>query len=250
MNRSPAEHHESRFGRPEGERILGEGISEEQQNHVKPHDESAREYDAQSRQYEWHGPEVLFGLAFDFVSAGETLLDMGIGTGLSALPFSKAGVSIVGIDDSADMLDVCRAKNTAWELKQHDIRQTPIPCPDGGFDHVIACGVFHLIEKLDPLVAEASRVLKEKGTFVFTFEKHRVGADDGIPVRAGEVSKRMDEETGAEIFRHSEGYIKRLLGQSGFVVLKTLEFVASVHPETGRKVHFKGVVARKEGSVE
>jgi len=50
-----------------------------------PHDEPAREFDAQSRQYEWHAPEVVFGLAFEFVSAGETLLDMGIGTGLSAL---------------------------------------------------------------------------------------------------------------------------------------------------------------------
>jgi len=147
---------------------------------VAQHDESAREYDAQSRQYEWHGPEVLFGLAFEYVSAGETLLDMGIGTGLSALPFSKAGLSIVGIDASSDMLDVCRSKNAAWELKKHDILVTPLPCPEGGFDHVIACGVFHLIEKLDPLVAEASRVLKEKGTFVFTFEKHRVGADDAF----------------------------------------------------------------------
>jgi len=75
-----------------------------------------------------------------------------------------------------------------------------------------------------------------------------VGADDGIPVRAGEVSKRIDEETGGEIFRHSEGYIKRLLAQNGFGVLKSLEFVASVHPETGRKVHFKGVAARKGGT--
>lgn len=215
---------------------------------MKPQNESAHDYDAQSRQHEWHGPEVLFGLAFEFVNTGETLLDMGIGTGLSALPFSKAGISIVGIDDSTEMLDVCRSKNAAWELKRHDIRQTPFPCPDSAFDHVIACGVFHLIEKLDPLVAEASRMLREKGTFVFTFEKHRVGADDGFPVRAGEVSKRIDEETGAEIFRHSEGYIKRLLAQNGFGVLKTLEFVASVHPETGRKVHFKGVVARKGGA--
>jgi predicted TPR repeat methyltransferase len=108
--------------------------------------------------------------------------------------------------------------------------------------------VFHLIDRLDPLVAEASRLLKERGTFVFTFEKHRMGADDGTPVRAGEVSKRIGEENGVEIFRHSEGYIKRLLGEHEFDVLKTLEFVASVHPETGRKVHFKGVVARKGGA--
>lgn len=213
---------------------------------MTPHDESARDYDSQSRRYEWHGPEILFGLAFEFVTAGETLLDLGIGTGLSALPFQKAGIDVSGIDESADMLEVCRSKNIARELRRHDIRQTPLPYPDGGFDHVVACGVFHLIDRLEPLVSEASRLLKGDGTFVFTFEKHRVGADDGIPVRAGEVSKRIDEESGAEIFRHSESYIKRLLGEKGFAVLKTAEFVASVHPETGRKVHFRAVVARKK----
>jgi predicted TPR repeat methyltransferase len=97
-------------------------------------------------------------------------------------------------------------------------------------------------------VSEASRLLKERGTFVFTFEKHRVGADDGIPVRAGEVSKWIDDETGTEVFRHSEAYIKRLLGENGFTVLKAAEFVASVHPETGRKVHLRAVVTRKKNA--
>ena len=215
---------------------------------MTPHDESARDYDSQSRRYEWHGPEILFGLAFEFVSAGDKLLDMGIGTGLSAQPFCQAGLSVSGIDDSDEMLEVCRSKSIAGELKNHDIRQTPLPYPNGEFDHVVACGVFHFIDRLEPLVSEASRLLKERGTFVFTFEKHRVGADDGIPVRAGEVSKRIDDETGTEIFRHSEAYIKRLLGENGFAVLKTAEFVASVHPETGRKVHFRVVVTRKRGA--
>jgi predicted TPR repeat methyltransferase len=215
-----------------------------------PHDETAREFDAQSRQYEWHAPEVLFGLAFEFVSAGETLLDMGIGTGLSALPFHRAGLVVVGIDHSREMLDVCRSKSIARELREHDIRQTPLPYPDSAFDHVVACGVFNLVEKLDPLVSEAARLLKARGTFIFTFEKHRVGADDGLPVRPGEVSKRFDEDSGDEVFRHSEAYIKRLLGENGFVVLKTLEFVATVHPNTGRQVHFKAVVAGKSGRRE
>jgi predicted TPR repeat methyltransferase len=210
-----------------------------------PHDESAREYDAEARRYEWHGPDVVFGLAFEFLGAGQTLLDMGIGTGLSAIPFHKAGLSIFGIDESKEMLEVCRSKNFARELKRHDICQTPLPYPDAAFDHVIACGVFHMIEKLDPLVAEAARLLKDNGVFLFTFEKHRVGADDGFPVRPGEVSKRTDEDSGIDVFRHSEGYIKRLLAESGFVVMKGLEFVAVIHPETGRRVNFKAVVARR-----
>ncbi|MBP2680645.1 MAG: methyltransferase family protein [Candidatus Krumholzibacteriota bacterium] len=210
-----------------------------------PQNQWARDYDAESKRYEWHGPEILFGLAFEFVTAGETLLDLGIGTGLSSFPFRKAGLEVFGIDASAEILEVCRTKNIARELRQHDILQPPLPYPDGGFDNVIACGVFHLIDRLEPILSEASRLLKENGAFAFTFEKHRVGADDGFPVRAGEVSKRIDEESGAEIFRHSESYVKRLLGENGLVVLKTAEFVATVHPDTGRKVHYRAVVTRK-----
>jgi predicted TPR repeat methyltransferase len=210
-----------------------------------PHDESARKYDVLSRQYEWHGPEVVFGLSFELVNAGETLLDIGIGTGLSSIPFHKAGLSIVGIDSSQEMLDVCRAKDFAQELRHYDVRQTPLPYADGEFDHLIACGVFHLLENLDPLFCEARRLVKERGLFAFTFEKHKLGSDYGSPVRAGQISKRVDEESGTEIFRHSEAYIKRLLADNGFSVLKTVEFVASVHPETGRQVHFRAIAAAK-----
>jgi predicted TPR repeat methyltransferase len=215
-----------------------------------PHDDSAREYDAQTRQYQWHGPEVVFGLAFDFLEPGETLLDVGIGTGLSALPFHKAGLTVSGIDDSKEMLEVCRSKDFARDLKQHDIRQTPLPYAEGAFDHVIACGVFQMIERLEPLIAEAARLLKGGGTFVFTFEKHKMGADDGYPVRPGEVSKRVDEDSGVEVFRHSEAYVKRLLAENGFAVLKGLEFVAVIHPQTGHRMNFKAVVARKSASGE
>jgi len=215
---------------------------------VESHDGAARDYDAQSRKYEWHGPEVVFGLAFEFVSVGQTLLDLGIGTGLSAIPYHKAGLSIVGIDTSREMLDVCRSKNIARELMEYDIRNVPLPYPDASFDHIVACGVFHLIDTLDPLFVEVRRLLRKDGTFVFTFEKHRMGADDGYPVRPGEVSKRIDEDSGAEIFRHSEGYVKRLLGANGFGVLKAVEFVASVHPQTGSRVHFRATVVRKTAS--
>lgn len=210
-----------------------------------PRDENAREYDAQSRQHEWHGPEVLFGLSFELVNAGETLLDIGIGTGLSSIPFHKAGLSIVGIDSSREMLEVCRSKSFARELKEYDVRQTPLPFADGAFDHLISCGVFHFLETLDPLFAEARRLVKDRGLFAFTFEKHKLGSDYGSPVRAGLVSKRIDEDSGVEVFRHSEAYIKGLLAANGFAVLKTIEFVASVHPETGRRVHFRAIAAAK-----
>jgi len=214
---------------------------------MSSHNGYAREYDADSVRYEWHGPEVVFGLVFEYLSEGQTLLDIGIGTGLSALPFHKMGLVVDGIDESKDMLEVCRSKNFTRELKHHDARQTPLPYDDAGFDHVVACGVFHFVEDLGPLMAEASRLLKPSGTFVFTFEKHKLGSGVGTSVRPGEISKRVDEDSGVDVYRHSEGYVGELLRKNAFKVLKGLEFVASVHPETGSKVDFKAIVARNAG---
>jgi len=72
-----------------------------------------------------------------------------------------------------------------------------------------------------------------------------MGSDLGFPVRAGQVSKRVDEATGIEVFRHSEAYIKGLLAANGFSVLKSIEFVASVLPVTARRVHFRAITAAK-----
>ena len=48
------------------------------------------DYDFQARQNHWH-PEVLFGLCYEYLHSGDRLLDIGIGTGLGAEPFARAG---------------------------------------------------------------------------------------------------------------------------------------------------------------
>lgn len=44
------------------------------------------------------------------ISAGHTVLELGVGTGRLAIPLCEAGVRVVGIDASAAMLQACRAK--------------------------------------------------------------------------------------------------------------------------------------------
>ena len=102
------------------------------------HDQYAAGYDDSVREYGSHIAEILFGLSYEYVEAQERLLDVGIGTGLSSLPFAKAGLQIFGLDGSAAMLEQCRQKGFASELQLWDVNDVPWPYPDGSFHHVLA----------------------------------------------------------------------------------------------------------------
>ncbi len=49
-------------------------------------------YDQEAEATGWFGSEILFGLSFKFVQTRQTILDLGIGTGLSAELFHKVVV--------------------------------------------------------------------------------------------------------------------------------------------------------------
>lgn len=74
----------------------------ESKNMVNTHDKSAAEYDRLAKEQSWFGPKVWFGLCYEFMKPGDSLLDIGIGTGLSSLPLHKAGLQINDIGLYAD----------------------------------------------------------------------------------------------------------------------------------------------------
>jgi predicted TPR repeat methyltransferase len=207
--------------------------------------DSAKGYDAQAQATNWRGPEVVFGLTYEFVSAGETLLDLGIGSGLSSIPFHKAGLQIYGLDGSSEVLEVCRAKGFAAELKQHDLRDLPLPYPAGFFDHVVCVAVLNSFPDLAPLFAEVSRLLKPQGVFAFTVEEQKAGQTASYPINPVEVAENPKEDVAVLLYRHSAALIDNALERSGFTPLKALDFVAFAYPAEQRDVYFKAIIARK-----
>lgn len=85
----------------------------------------ATQYESQAVEVGWHGHEILFGLMYEFVKSDETLLDIGIGTGLSSSLFHKAGLHISGFDNSTEMIEGCKSKGFSGEVIQHDLRNVP-----------------------------------------------------------------------------------------------------------------------------
>jgi SAM-dependent methyltransferase len=64
--------------------------------------------------------------------AGTPVVELGVGTGRIAVPTAQAGVPLIGIDDSAGMLAVCRARAERAgvaglvDLRLGDLRRPPV----------------------------------------------------------------------------------------------------------------------------
>jgi predicted TPR repeat methyltransferase len=179
-----------------------------EQTNATLHDAYAADYDDQVRAYDCHVADLLFGLCYEFTRPGQSLLDLGIGSGLSARPFAQAGLTISGMDFSPAMLNICRAKGFAADLTQHDLSQFPWPYPSARFDHVICCGVLHFIPALDGVFGEVTRVLAPGGLFAFTTR---------LPSTTDSLQPWEQQRTGQfAIYAHAPAYVETLLAQHGF----------------------------------
>jgi len=178
-------------------------------DHPTLHDAYAADYDAQVAAYDCYIAEALFGLCYDFVQPGERLLDLGIGSGLSAAPFARAGLRVAGIDFAPAMLELCRARGIADDLRQHDLRQLPWPYVPTSFDHVIACGVFHFIADLEPIFGATASVLRPGGLFAFTTKWPSAPLAPDVPFQRHEAG-------GLAVFSHAPESIAALMAGAGF----------------------------------
>jgi predicted TPR repeat methyltransferase len=208
--------------------------------------EEAAQYENQATEIAWHGHEILFGLMYEFVTPDEALLDIGIGSGLSSCLFQKAGLHVSGFDNSAEMLAGCASKHFSGKISQHDVRDVPFPYETGSFHHIISLAVLNFFADLEPVINEASRILKPKGIFGFTVEENMPEQESQYTIR---VNNEVDQDTESfevAMYRHSDGAIRTFLENVGFVVLKKFTFLANRYPEQGIEVYLTIYVAQKE----
>ena len=188
-------------------------------------------YDALVRKQNWYGAEILLGMIFDYLKAKDKILDIGIGTGLSATAFHALGLDVYGLDYSNEMLEVCRQKDIAVDLKQFDLNDTPLPYPSNFFDHISANAILYFIDKLDNLFEEISRIIKAKGIWAFIIEEN---IDPSKP----EFIEKPRGKNGLITYRHSQFYILDLMKNNGFTLLKKIEFIAENFQMEGKPVCF------------
>ena len=106
-------------------------------------------------------------------------LDVGCGTGQTAIRLDRLGHHVTGTDTAPAMLALAAANATAAgavqriELRQADVHA--LPFPDGAFDVVVALGLIMWLEDPKTALAEMARVLAPGGWLVVSCDnRHRL----------------------------------------------------------------------------
>jgi SAM-dependent methyltransferase len=134
-------------------------------------------YDPIARLYDRWSAAVVEDVSFyvdEALAAGGPVVELGVGTGRIAIPVAAAGVRVIGVDSSAEMLAVCAEEATRagvaerLDLRLGDLRDPPVAervplvtCPFRAYLHLGSDD-----QRIEALTAARS-LLKRGGRLVF-----------------------------------------------------------------------------------
>ncbi|OLD25359.1 MAG: hypothetical protein AUG06_04025 [Actinobacteria bacterium 13_1_20CM_2_65_11] len=154
-------------------------------------------------------------------------LEIGIGTGRIALPLARAGVRMVGVDISREMLGRLAANAQQTPVAVCLADATRLPFPRRCFDSAIAAHVLHLVPRWREAVVELVRVVRPGG---------KVAALRGRQAREEwwhEVTRRFFAEAGDPPWPPGLDRIEQLdelMSSRGAAVRAVPELVEESHP--------------------
>ena len=118
-------------------------------------------------------------VVFESIGNEEKVLDLCTGTATNALKIAKSKPlsEVIGIDLSKDMLKIAQGKvkkSKVQNIKLYHMDATNMMFQDKFFDKILLSLVLHEVEENLAVLAEAKRVLKDKGEIIVTeWEKSR-----------------------------------------------------------------------------
>lgn len=166
-----------------------------------------------------------------YIQPGQTVLDMGCGTGTLALMIKQLqpNAKIYGLDIDPQILDMANKKvqQTGSQIDLQQGSATCLPYPDQSFDHVFVSLILHHLTRQDKQQAlkEAFRVLRSGG------ELHVV--DFGEPHNAMMWSISWLTRWFEEVYDHVLGLLPVYTEEAGF---QPVEEITSYHSILGTVV--------------
>jgi ubiquinone/menaquinone biosynthesis C-methylase UbiE len=105
----------------------------------------------------------------DYLTLDMEVLEIGCGTGTTALIHAPFVKHITGIDISRNMLEIARAKADSGNVKNVTFQQSSVDgleMPDASYDVIMGHSILHLVENREAVIAKVHRMLKPGGVFV------------------------------------------------------------------------------------
>jgi ubiquinone/menaquinone biosynthesis C-methylase UbiE len=172
---------------------------------------------------------------------GRRVLDMGTGTGRAALALARLGAHVTGVDASAEMLAVARARaaqeGLAIEFSEGDAHR--LVFPDSAFDAVVCLRVLMHVPDWRIALAELCRVTRDR----IVFDYPAMASAAAIQAAWRHVALGLGRQVEAyRVFRTTE--VSRELDRHGFrVVSMHKQFVLpiAVHKTLGSPGFTRGV---------
>lgn len=131
-------------------------------------DGTARKY-AKSKISDMPGYRRSVARTRDYLQAEDHVLELGCGTGSTALQHAPHVQHITGTDISNEMIAIANEKalsdgpiNAEFVVAEAD----NLPFADQSFDAVMAHNLYHLVTDVDDALAAAHRVVKKNGIFI------------------------------------------------------------------------------------
>jgi predicted TPR repeat methyltransferase len=212
---------------------------------LKAADNIASDYDRYVRERNWIGPEAVFSLLKSYISRGQNLLDIGIGTGLCSIEFHKAGLKIYGIDGSSEMLKVCKKKKITQELLLADLTRDKLPFEGKQFDFIISYGVFHIIGFIENIIAESMLRLNDNGKIVFSIVENNSFLKEKYTASHIQGIYEHTNTFGISNYCHDDFYIKKLIDNYDLELLNKKTILAFKDVFENHEFHFSIYVCKK-----
>lgn len=113
--------------------------------------------------------EYTLGRTQSYLNQDSRVLEIGCGTGSTALELAPVARQIVATDLSQGMIDIAIDKSKAAGIENVEFRVLSAPAaaraPDG-FDVVTGFNIFHLVEKAEDIFSDINRMLPTGGFFI------------------------------------------------------------------------------------
>ena len=130
-------------------------------------------------------------------------LDVGCGTGTTAVRLARLGIHVTLLDSSAEMLDMAQraareagvTEQTTW--KQGDAAELASLFPAGSFDVILCHNVLEFVEDPDSLLRDAARALRDSSAVLSVLVRNQAGEVLKAALLAGDLVAAENNLTSA-----------------------------------------------------